>query len=148
MFRGSYEHTIDLKGRLSIPSRFREELSKREVNTLVLTAGDRCIWAFPMDEWERLEERLRQPPHFSPEMRHVLRMLVGSAKDCPVDRVGRTLVPPELREFAGLERHVTIVGQLDQFEIWNRERFVSYAQDQRGRFDEMTGKLSELRTGL
>src|SRR5437667_5145065 len=80
VFRGSYEHTIDLKGRLSIPSRFREELSKREVNTLVLTAGDRCIWAFPMDEWERLEERLRQPPHFSPEMRHVLRMLVGSAK--------------------------------------------------------------------
>jgi len=147
VFRGSYEHTIDLKGRLSIPSRFREELAKREVDTLVLTAGDRCIWAFPVDEWERFEERLTQQPPFSPQTRGVRRMLVGRSKDCPVDRVGRTLVPPELREFAGLERHVTIVGQLDYFEIWNRERFVSYDQDQRGRFDEITGKLSELRMG-
>ena len=91
MFRGSYEHTIDPKGRLSIPARFREELSARNVDALVLAAGDRCVWAFPLDEWERLEEKLRQHPQLSPEMRHFLRMTVGSAKDCPVDRAGQSL---------------------------------------------------------
>jgi len=143
VFRGSYDHTIDGKGRLSIPARFREELAKRQVATLVLTTDDRCIWAFPMDEWERLEERLRQPPHLSPDMRHIRRMLVGNAKDCAVDRVGRTLVPPELRESAGLERQVTLVGNLEYFEIWNRERFVGYRQDHHGRLDELTSKVRE-----
>jgi MraZ protein len=143
VFRGRYQHTIDPKGRLSIPARFREELAERGVDTLVLTEGDHCIWAYPLDEWERLEEKLRQQPQLSAEMRSFLRRTVGSAKDCPVDRVGRTLVPPELREMAGLRKDVVISGALGKFEIWSRERWEDYRL-QLGSFDQMASKLAEL----
>lgn len=143
MFRGRYEHTIDPKGRLSIPSRYREELSTRGITTLVLSEGDHCVWAFPLDAWEQLEERLRLHPQLSPERRSVVRVMVASAKECPVDRAGRTLVPPELREFAGLKRDVMITGALDWFEIWSRERWDDHRQTLRVGFDEMTRKLSE-----
>ena len=144
MFRGRYHHTVDPKGRLSIPAKFREELAERGIDTLVLTEGDHCIWAYPLDEWERLEEKLRQQPQLSPEMRTFLRTTIGSAKDCPVDRAGRTLVPPELREFAGLHKEVVIMGALTKFEIWSRDRWQDYYQRHRGNFDDMARKLSEL----
>jgi transcriptional regulator MraZ len=143
VFRGKYEHTIDPKGRLSIPSRYREELMGRSVATLVLSEGDHCIWAFPLDAWEQFEERLRQHPQLSPERRKFVRVMVASAKECPVDRAGRTLVPPELREFAGLKKDVMITGALEWFEIWSRERWADHYQALRGGFDEMTRKLSE-----
>ncbi len=143
MFRGRYEHTIDPKGRLSIPSRYREELATRGITTLVLSEGDHCVWAFPLDAWEQLEERLRLHPQLSPERRSVVRVMVASAKECPVDRAGRTLVPPELREFAGLKKDVMITGALDWFEIWSRERWADHRQTLRVGFDEMTRKLSE-----
>ena len=143
MFRGRYEHTIDPKGRLSIPSRYREELAARGITTLVLSEGDHCVWAFPLDAWEQLEERLRQHPQLSPERRNVVRVMVASAKECPVDRAGRTLVPPELREFAGLKKEVMITGALEWFEIWSRERWTDHRQTLRGGFDDMTRKLSE-----
>lgn len=144
MFRGKYEHSIDGKGRLSIPSRYREELAARGVETLVLTEGDHCIWAYPMDEWERFEERLRQQPQLSPEMRNFVRVIVASARECPVDRAGRTLVPPELREFGGLTKDVTIAGALGRFEIWSRERWMGHYQTLRGGFDAFASKVSEL----
>lgn len=144
MFRGRYSHAIDPKGRLSIPARYREELLERGADTLVLTEGDHCIVAYPMDEWERFEERLRQQPQLSPEMRHYLRVTVGSAKECPVDRAGRTLVPPELRDFAGLQKDVVIVGALTKFELWSRDRWTDYYQRLRGSFEEDARKLSEL----
>jgi MraZ protein len=143
VFRGRYPHTIDPKGRLSIPARFREELAGRGTETLVLTEGDHCIVAYPMDEWERFEEKLRQQPQLAPEMRNFLRIAVASAKDCPVDRAGRTLVPPEHREFAGLSKDVMIVGALNKFEIWNRERWNDHYQRARVAFDENARKLSE-----
>jgi transcriptional regulator MraZ len=117
VFRGRYEHTIDLKGRLSIPSRYREDLMARGVTMLVLSEGDHCVWAFPLDAWEQLEERLRQHPQLSPERRNVVRVMVASAKECPVDRAGRTLVPPELREFAGLKREVVMTRKLSEHGI-------------------------------
>jgi MraZ protein len=90
-----------------------------------------------------LEERLRQHPQLSPERRNVARLMVASAKECPVDRAGRTLVPPELREFAGLKRDVMITGALDWFEIWSRDRWTEHRQTLRVGFDDMTRKLSE-----
>jgi MraZ protein len=143
VFRGRYPHTIDGKGRLSIPAKFREELSARGADTLVLTEGDHCILAYPMDEWERFEEKLRQQPQLALEMRSFIRVAVASAKDCPVDRAGRTLVPPELRDFAGLSKDVMIVGALNKFEIWNRERWNDQYQRARIAFDENARRLSE-----
>ncbi len=143
MFRGRYDHTIDPKGRLSIPARYRDELAARDVMTLVLSEGDHCVSAYPLDEWEKLEEGLRQQSSFLPERRNVVRLMIASAKECPVDRAGRTLVPPELREFAGLKKDVVIAGALEFFEIWSRDRWVDYRQSLRGGYDEMTRKLAE-----
>jgi MraZ protein len=143
VFRGKYEHTIDPKGRLSIPARYREELASRNIATLILSEGDHSVWAFPLDAWEAFEERLRQHSQFSPERRNFARIMVASARECPVDRAGRTLVPPELRQFAGLEKDVMITGVLEHFEIWNRARWDDHYQTLRGGFDEMTRKLSE-----
>jgi MraZ protein len=143
VFRGRFPHTIDGKGRLSIPAKFREELAARSTETLVLTEGDHCIVAYPMDEWERFEDRLRQQPQLSPEMRSFIRIAVASAKDCPVDRAGRTLVPPDLREFAGLSKDVMIVGALSKFEIWNRERWNDHYQRARVSYDDNARKLSD-----
>ena len=145
MFRGRYDHTIDPKGRLSIPARYREELAARTVTTLVLSEGDHCVSAYPLNEWEKLEESLRQQSPFLPERRSVVRLIVASAKECPVDRAGRTLVPPELRDFAGLRKDVVIAGALESFEIWSRERWIDHRQSLRGGYDEMTRKLSEHR---
>jgi MraZ protein len=144
VFRGKHPHTIDAKGRLSIPARFREDLGKRGTDTLVLAEGDHCIWAFPLDEWERLEEKLRQQSQLAPEMRSFLRMTVASAKECPVDRAGRTLVPPDLREFAGLRKDVMITGALTRFEIWSRDRWDAHYQTLRTGFDAMASRLAEL----
>jgi MraZ protein len=145
VFRGRYDHTIDPKGRLSIPSRYREDLAARDITTLVLTEGDHCVSAYPVDEWEKLEETLRQQSPFLPERRNIVRLIVASAKECPVDRAGRTLVPPELREFAGLKKDVVIAGALEYFEIWSRERWIDHRQSLRGGYEEMTRKLSEQR---
>ena len=143
MFRGRYEHTIDPKGRLSIPARYREELVARSMTTLILAEGDHCVWAFPLDEWQQFEQRLLQHPQLSPERRNVVRVMVASAKECPLDRAGRALVPPELRDFAGLKRDVMIAGALDHFEIWSRDRWTEHRQTLRVGFDEMTRKLSD-----
>jgi MraZ protein len=143
VFRGKYEHTIDPKGRLSIPARYREELASRSISTLILSEGDHSVWAFPLDAWEQFEGSLRQHPQLSPERRNFVRVMVASAKECPVDRAGRTLIPPELRQFAGLEKDVMITGALEWFEIWSRARWDDHYQTLRGGFDEMTRKLSE-----
>lgn len=136
MFQGRHFHTIDTKGRLSIPARFRDELAQRGTDTLVLTEGNHCIWAYPEDEWDRLLHEVAQRPQLSPELRNVMRIAVGSAKPCPVDRVGRTLVPPELREFARLDKDVVLMGWIKRFEIWSRQRWNDHYQVWRGDFDE------------
>lgn len=144
MFRGRYHHTIDPKGRLSIPARFREELAERGTDTLVLTEGDHCIWAYPMDEWQRLEQELERRPQLAPEMRNFLRISVGGSKECPVDKAGRALIPPDLREFAGLQKDIVIVGVLKHFEIWSRERWNDHYQQLRANFDQSASKLGEM----
>jgi MraZ protein len=145
VFRGRYEHTIDPKGRLSIPSRYRDELAARRITTLVLSEGDHCVSAFPLDEWEKLEEDLRKRSAFSPDRRNIVRVMVASAKECEVDRAGRILVPPELRDFAGLKKDVMIAGALNLFEIWNRDRWSEHRQTLLGSFDDMSRNLAEQR---
>jgi MraZ protein len=137
MFRGRHFHTIDPKGRLSVPAKYRDLLNERDTQTLVLTEGNKtCVWAYPLDEWEALEATWTTRSDLTPEARNVIRVAVASAKECPVDRAGRTLVPPELRSFAHLDKNVVIVGWLKRFEIWDRERWSEVYDESRGRFDE------------
>ncbi|MDH4227544.1 MAG: division/cell wall cluster transcriptional repressor MraZ [Deltaproteobacteria bacterium] len=120
MFRGRYEHTLDAKGRLSIPSRFREELTENYDGRLVITTFDSCLIAYPYQEWRVLEERIAGLPEFKKDTRAFLRFFYSSAADCPIDKLGRILIPQPLRDYAKLDKDVVLVGAFKQFEVWSK----------------------------
>ena len=118
MFMGEYNHTIDAKGRLIIPSRFRELLGEE----FVLTRGlDGCLSIYPMDEWVAFEEKLRALPLTNKDARTFSRFFVAGATTCQLDKQGRILVPQTLRQFAGLDKDVVLTGNLNRIEVWSKE---------------------------
>lgn len=120
MFRGRYTHTIDAKGRVSIPSKFREVINGRADQAFMITNDlDPCLVAYPMDEWMEMERRLQSLPSFVPETVQFRRFFISGAQECPVDRQGRILIPSSLREYAQLDREALFVGLLERFEIWS-----------------------------
>ena len=117
---GEYNHTIDAKGRLIIPARFRELLGEE----FILTKGlDGCLSIYPMDAWEVFETKLRALPLTNKNARTFTRFFVAGATNCELDKQGRILVPQTLREFAGLEKEVVLTGNLDRIEIWSKEKW-------------------------
>lgn len=120
MFMGEFNHNIDAKGRLIIPSRFREELGENSV----LTRGmDGCLSIYPQEAWKAFEEKLASLPLTSKDARTFTRFFVSGATPCELDRQGRILVPSTLREYAGLEKNVILAGNLDRIEIWSKSRW-------------------------
>ena len=120
MFMGEYSHTIDPKGRLIIPSKFREQLG----DEFVLTKGlDGCLSIYPMNEWEKFEEQLRSLPLTNKNARTFSRFFVAGATSCELDKQGRILVPGTLREFAGLEKDVVLTGNINRIEIWSKQKW-------------------------
>ena len=122
MFMGEYSHTIDAKGRLIIPSRFREQLGEE----FVLTKGlDGCLSIYPMDEWTAFEEKLRALPLTNKNARTFSRFFVAGATTCELDKQGRILLPAALREYAGIEKDAVLVGMGSRIEIWSREAWTA-----------------------
>lgn len=121
MFRGRFEHSIDAKGRLSIPSRFRETLGERYDSRLVITAYDGCLRSYPYAEWQKLEEKIAALPEFKKDTQSFLRFFYSSATDCPIDKLGRILIPEILRGYAKLEKDVILVGAFRVIEIWSKD---------------------------
>lgn len=120
MFLGRYHHTLDAKGRLAIPARFRDALA----DGLVLTRGiDRCLALYPMTAWRPLAEKVSALPISDPDARNFRRLVFAEAADLAVDAQGRILVPPELRRYAGLERDALVVGMDTAIEIWSPDRW-------------------------
>jgi MraZ protein len=118
MFLGEYTHTIDEKGRLTIPARFRGELAAG----LVVTRGmDRCLTLYPMAEWNRLAQRVSELPVADRRARTLRRLVFGGAADVVPDKQGRVLIPPNLREYAKLDGEVIITGLHNYVEVWNLE---------------------------
>lgn len=150
MFRGTFEHAIDAKGRTSLPAKFREVLGSKYAgegeNTLVVTPSpvDACLRAYPMQEWTMVEETLAAKGNFDPRINSLLRLFVGGAHETQVDRLGRMLLPASLREHGGLTKDVAFVGSLKFIEIWDTERFRSWKEQQRERAAELARALGEL----
>jgi MraZ protein len=120
MFMGEYNHTIDAKGRLIIPAKFRELLGEE----FVLTRGlDGCIWIYPMDEWAAFEEKLKSLPLTVKNARAFARFFVAGAAYGELDKQGRVLVPGSLREFAHLDKDVVLAGNLSRIEVWSKEKW-------------------------
>ena len=123
MFRGSSFHTIDAKGRLIIPARFRDVIRADGGERVMLSRMDGCVVVYVLEEWRRIETRILQLAQKNDNMRRFRRVFIGGAFDCACDKQERILIPPLLREYAGLQKDVVLVGVLDHFEIWSREKW-------------------------
>jgi len=120
MFRGVNALHLDAKGRLAIPTRYRETLARHCDGNMVMTVDrDHCLLLYPLPDWEEIERKLVKLPSFNKQARRLQRLLMGHATECQLDGAGRILVPPPLREFAGLDKAVVLIGQGNKFEIWD-----------------------------
>jgi len=117
MFIGEYNHTIDAKGRLIVPSKFRESLGEEFVATKGL---DGCLFVYPMEEWNEFTEKLRELPLTKKDARQFSRFFLAGAASCEIDKQGRILIPAVLREFAKLEKDAVLVGVSSRIEIWSK----------------------------
>jgi MraZ protein len=160
MFRGSYEHTIDGKGRLNVPAKFREVLaqlrrdgqaepiSEESDDSVVITNfvqnEIRCLDVYPMNAWQRVEEVLKSKQRIDAEALPFRHFYLGRARECAVDKQGRILIPPELRKWAGLKRDVVFVSDLDRFQIWDKETWEKYLANTESQISQNPAKLANI----
>lgn len=143
MFMGEYNHTVDTKGRLIIPSKFRETLG----DEFVVTKGlDGCLFVYDNTEWTAFEEKLKTLPLTNKDARQFVRFFLAGAGSVEVDKQGRILIPSNLREFAGLEKDVVLVGVGSRIEIWSRLKWESEAENED--MDSIAEHMSELGFGI
>lgn len=138
MFTGEYSHSIDAKGRVIVPAKFREILG----DSFVITMGfDGCLSMYSNQEWDRFVNKLSNLPEGRKETRQILRFFLAKATTCEVDKQGRVLIPARLREHAALEKEIVFVGVLSKVEIWNKQR---WDENDISDMDDMAERLSEL----
>ncbi len=130
MFRGATKVTLDAKGRLAIPTRYRERIATRCDGQLVITLDkDHCLLVYPLPDWEEIERKLVRLPSLQKRTREMQRIMLGYATEVDVDGAGRILLSRELREVAGLERQAMLIGQGHKFELWDEERWNAIRDD-------------------
>ncbi len=144
MFRGRFEYTIDPKGRVSIPVKFRELLAEKYEDRLILTNFDRCLVAYPYEEWRILEDKVSSLSMVKKEAKAFQRFFISGATECPIDKLGRILIPPTLRTYAQLEKNVVFAGLVKKFEIWSRERWAEEIGRSQENFEGISEALAEL----
>ena len=124
MFRGASKVTLDAKGRMAVPTRYRPRIAELSGGQLVVTVDrDYCLLVYPLPEWEDIERRLIRLPTLNRQARRLQRLMVGYATEVELDGHGRILLSRELREFAGLQRQAMLIGQGNRFELWDEERW-------------------------
>ncbi|HNO75388.1 division/cell wall cluster transcriptional repressor MraZ [Nitrosomonas mobilis] len=124
MFRGVTQLSLDGKGRLAIPAKYRDELIASCAGNIVVTADpSRCLLIYPQPAWEPIEQKLNSLPSIKPQIRSLQRLLIGNACDVEIDGSGRILISPPLRQFAGLTKEVVLAGQGAKFELWDSDRW-------------------------
>ena len=123
MFRGVNTINLDAKGRMAMPARYRDQLQSHCGGHLVATidTAARCLLLYPVHEWEEIQRKIEALPSFNPQSRRVQRLLIGHATDLELDNSGRILLPQALREYAGLEKHVALIGQGKKLELWDQQ---------------------------
>ena len=140
MFVGEYTHSIDDKGRLTIPAKFRADF---ETGLYVTSGLDQCLWVYTRDEWERFSEQLAKLPSLRQDTRALTRFFFSQATDAIPDRQGRILLPENLRRFANLDGNATIIGANNKVEIWQPERWNTFIQEQMADMQNLAAQLSE-----
>jgi MraZ protein len=136
VFKGTYHHRVDAKGRLPIPAAFRRGLG--EVPSVVVTQLDQCLAAYPPEEWAKLEAQLAALPAFSRPVKALTRLLTSRAADCEIDVQGRILLPAALRQAAGLARDAVVIGVLNRFEVWSPESWDAFTRESERLLDDVS----------
>lgn len=148
MFRGKFEHSIDNKGRLSIPSKFREYLKERDEKSLVITNsisnGEKYLDIFPLYRWEEIEKKVSVLSQVKSEVQNFQRYYLSSATDCNIDKNGRILLPTGLREYSQMDRDVVIVGMAHKMEVWSRSKWELIFKKAEEDFERIMTTLSDL----
>ncbi|GGE41285.1 transcriptional regulator MraZ [Pullulanibacillus camelliae] len=138
MFMGEYQHSIDEKGRLIVPSKFRDDLG----TTFVLTRGlDQCVFGYPMDEWKQLEQKLKALPFTKKDARAFTRFFFSGAAESQLDKQGRVNISQPLRKYANLEKECVVIGVSNRIEIWNKAIWESYYEESEASFGEISESL-------
>jgi len=144
MFAGRYEYAIDDKNRVSIPAKFREILSTNYDLRLILTNLDGCIVAYPYQEWLDIQERISKRETLKKEARTFLRFYYSGVSECPIDRLGRILIPQTLKNYANVQKNVAIIGMNRKIEIWAQEVWEELVKKATSDREVMEDILSEL----
>lgn len=141
MLMGQFQHSLDPKGRLIIPSKFREQLGE----SFILTKGlDRCLFVYPKSEWVMLEQKLKALPLTKKEARAFIRLFFSGAVEVELDKQGRILIPPVLREYARIEKEVVIIGVSNRAEIWSVSEWEAYSKEAEDSYEEIAENMVEL----
>ncbi|MFH0809221.1 MAG: division/cell wall cluster transcriptional repressor MraZ [Pseudomonadota bacterium] len=143
-FRGRFQHSMDDKGRVSIPLRFREMLKERRDSRLVITNMTNCLVVYPHEEWILVEEKVAGLPSVRPDVRSFQRFFISAATECVPDKQGRILIPPTLREHAALEKDVLVVGMQSNFELWAKAKWDDEIRRGQENFDVIASSLAPL----
>ncbi|MEW6184238.1 MAG: division/cell wall cluster transcriptional repressor MraZ [Thermodesulfobacteriota bacterium] len=144
MFRGHSFHVVDSKGRVSVPARFRDLIKNNGDPRLIITNSDFCLSVYPYKEWQEIEEKISQLSLVDKDIRSYKRFLISGACECSLDSQSRILIPPTLREQAGLLKDVVLSGLLKYFEIWDKVRFEEEQAKSRQNLSALEDKLASL----
>lgn len=140
MFLGQYEHTIDEKGRLIIPAKYRESLG----DNFIITFGlDVCLFVYPIEEWKVLAEKLKLLPLGQRDARAFKRILFSRATSCTLDNQGRAIIMKYLRDYARIKREVMVIGVLDRIEVWSKEIWQGYFKEIEGSYEDIAERIYE-----
>ncbi len=141
MLIGEYEHSLDVKGRLIMPAKLREDMGEK----FIITKGlDGCLFGFSQTEWSNFEEKLKTLPLTNKNARDFVRFFLSGAIECEIDKQGRFLIASNLREYANMEKDVVIIGVGTRLEIWNRDKWKNYTSDENISADEMAENMTML----
>ena len=141
MFIGEYQHSIDPKKRLAVPSKFRGELK----NKIVVTRGlDKCLFLYPLKVWEGIAGKLGTLPVGESTTRSFIRLMLAGAVDAEVDKQGRILIPDFLKDYAGLRKNVIVAGVYNRLEIWDEKKWNAYKKNAEKNTDEIAEQLGKL----
>ena len=138
MFMGEFHHSIDEKGRLIIPSKFRNELGKK----FIVTRGiEECLFVYSLDEWNKIVEKLRSLPFTNKDARTFMRMFLSGATECELDGNGRINIPSPLINYASIQKECVVIGVNERLEIWSNDKYEDFFNNNIDRFDEIAENL-------
>ncbi len=141
MLIGEYEHSVDAKGRLIMPSKLKQDLDE----SFIVTKGlDSCLFVFSLTEWSNFEEKLKTLPLTNKNARDFVRFFLSGATECELDKQGRFLISANLRQYASLEKDVVIIGVGTRLEIWNKEKWQEYSNEENISADEIAENMTML----